>query len=1110
MHHHSVGLVVLSVMAAVIGGYAALDFAQRSARASDPRVSRRWLLLAATTMGLGIWSMHFIGMIALDLGFPVQYQPSLVALSMLVAVLGAGVALYVVTRGQAGRSSVFLGAGFMGSAVAAMHYIGMASMQMPASIEWNIPLVVLSILIAYGASLLALGLIFSLTAGQRWRAGPRAVAGLAIGIGVAGLHYTAMAAATFHMDMEAIVAPSGVSTSSIAILLGIAAGLMFVVLLFGANLDAQRGARAQDLAVVAGMMRDVARSDSARQSICVAACELTDARYVALLEPGIDGGLVRTDSHGDASVTHDVAQAQAVFEAGRRHFRPGERGEDSSTLYEPIGFDERRIGVLFVVWPHSVRHLSDHAVTVAGLLATEASFAIDRADMLEQLERQASTDELTGLPNRRTVQAELDRQLAQASRGHQPLAVAMLDFDHFKSYNDSHGHQGGDRLLKDVAASWMEQLRGGDMAGRYGGEEFLVVLPQCELDAAVATADRLRKALPAGETCSAGVALWDGEESAEALVARADAALYSAKSRGRDRTEEAVAIPRSGAAQDAVEADRHDDATEWFATEDSLRSVLDVGVDALVLIDAAGRILEWNRAAEGTFGWTRAKALGADLSELLKSDELRLAHQATAEDEASGPSLADSGEPLELTAHHRDGREVPVEMRLSVVDVGGRPHIVAFLRDITDLTATETELRRFESIVASSEDAILSGSAGGVIETWNPAAERLYGYTAKEMIGTNIARLRPADDPAGASEERRKAVRSGGAVSLESRERRRDGTLVDVAATIAPLRDASGETIGFTAVARDVTERKAAAARLLEAHSQFEGAFGAATIGMALVAPDGRFLAVNPALCALLKRDNDTLLASTFQELTHPDDLEDDIHLLEEALEGKRDSYRMSKRYLLPDGGIVWGLLTVTLVRDVDGTPLHFVSQIQDIADRKTAEGEMRRYARHLEVLSNQDPLTGLANRRAFSAALAEELNVQAAGGSACSVLLVAVDGDDTAVMAIAELVTRSGRDENLVAHLGAGELAILLPGVDGATAASILERTRNQLEDPPGVHFAHATAKPGDEPAAVLNRARDNWVTAANRPHPKRTHRATCAACSRWRAASSECPSPF
>src|ERR1019366_1615311 len=116
----------------------------------------------------------------------------------------------------------------------------------------------------------------------------------------------------------------------------------------------------------------------------------------------------------------------------------------------------------------------------------------------------------------------------------------------------------------------------------------------------------------------------------------------------------------------------------------------------------------------------------------------------------------------------------------------------------------------------------------------------------------------------------------------------------------------------------------------------------------------------NPALCRLLARDAETLLVSSFQELTHPDDLAADVEQFERALAGEIDSYQISKRYLLPDGGIVWGLLTLTIVRDASDAPQHFVAQVQDITDRKTSQGELRRYAAQLQALSKQDPVTGL------------------------------------------------------------------------------------------------------------------------------------------------------
>jgi len=114
--------------------------------------------------------------------------------------------------------------------------------------------------------------------------------------------------------------------------------------------------------------------------------------------------------------------------------------------------------------------------------------------------------------------------------------VAMLDFDHLKRFNDTHGHQVGDRLLAEATAAWQRHLRDADLLARVGGEEFIVVLPECDTQLAVQIVDRLRAATPFGQTCSAGVARWDGSESVEDLIGRADAALYQAKEQERDRT----------------------------------------------------------------------------------------------------------------------------------------------------------------------------------------------------------------------------------------------------------------------------------------------------------------------------------------------------------------------------------------------------------------------------------------------------------------------------------------------------------------------------------------------------------------------------------------------
>jgi diguanylate cyclase len=146
----------------------------------------------------------------------------------------------------------------------------------------------------------------------------------------------------------------------------------------------------------------------------------------------------------------------------------------------------------------------------------------------------ARTDDLTGLLNRRAWDTELSRELARADRDGRPLCVAIIDLDRFKQYNDAHGHQAGDRFLKTVAGGWSEELRSSDILARYGGEEFSLAMPATDLEGAEQMLHRLRRALPEAQTCSAGVCLWDGEESAEKLTARADTALYSAKAAGRD------------------------------------------------------------------------------------------------------------------------------------------------------------------------------------------------------------------------------------------------------------------------------------------------------------------------------------------------------------------------------------------------------------------------------------------------------------------------------------------------------------------------------------------------------------------------------------------------
>jgi diguanylate cyclase (GGDEF)-like protein/PAS domain S-box-containing protein len=158
----------------------------------------------------------------------------------------------------------------------------------------------------------------------------------------------------------------------------------------------------------------------------------------------------------------------------------------------------------------------------------------NRSSLIDQLQDIALTDELTGLPNRRRWQEDLARELARARRSGSPLCVAMVDLDGFKAFNDTRGHPAGDELLQRTSTAWSGVLRATDILGRYGGDEFLLLLPDCPVDEALTVVDRLRTSTPPELTCSVGLTSSGGGDDVDGVVCRAESALYEAKRRGRD------------------------------------------------------------------------------------------------------------------------------------------------------------------------------------------------------------------------------------------------------------------------------------------------------------------------------------------------------------------------------------------------------------------------------------------------------------------------------------------------------------------------------------------------------------------------------------------------
>jgi diguanylate cyclase (GGDEF)-like protein len=301
---------------------------------------------------------------------------------------------------------------------------------------------------------------------------------------------------------------------------------------------------------IAEVVRNLSHSSRARDEVCEAAKTISNASVAILYEPVNASGLLRSTSiTGIEASTIEIdpeerSAAGEAFRSGRSLFIDEHSqsqffsskiwelvGEPASILFEPLLREGKPVGVLVVGWPQSIRVGGTRATAIA-LLAHEVATVIERADMLTQLTDMASTDALTGLPNRRAWETSLHRALAD-DKG---VALAMLDFDHFKEFNDTYGHPAGDRLLRETAAAWREELRAGDLIARLGGDEFALLLPNCNAANALEVVERLRQRLPSGQTCSAGIATHEPGSTPEAFMAQADTALYEAKTAGRDRT----------------------------------------------------------------------------------------------------------------------------------------------------------------------------------------------------------------------------------------------------------------------------------------------------------------------------------------------------------------------------------------------------------------------------------------------------------------------------------------------------------------------------------------------------------------------------------------------
>jgi diguanylate cyclase (GGDEF)-like protein len=536
---HDLRLVVLAGVVCFLASLSAISLFNR-ARATGGSARAAWIAGAGIATGFGIWSTHFIAMLAYDPGTLIAYDVSLTAISLAAAVAITTCGLAVATYGAAWWRAA-LGGAIVGGGVASMHYLGMSAIEIPGHIGWAIPLVAVSIVL--GIVLGAAGLSLAVR-GDDTRTMLAAAATMTLAI--VAHHFTAMGAVEIIPDPTRAIA--GLSLSPPALALAIAGAAMSVlgVSIVGALSDRRLAARTDQFARTKQKLIHDSEAALGAQNVKLDAAlnnmshgllmfdnesrlVLCNDRYIEMY--GVSRDVAKPGCDARALLEHRAAGGTFVGDVDR-HIAEWQRAmtEGRSKNYVIELPDGRTISI------------TNRPMPGGGWVATHEDVTERRrAEM--QIEHLAHHDVLTGLPNRIAFNQRLQSTLESAAAAKSGFAVLCLDLDRFKEVNDVFGHAAGDELLSRVAERLKNAAQDAFLA-RLGGDEFTLILTtEGHQTAAGALAENLQAAM-AGEIrigdhsvrsgITIGIALYptDGRD-ANTLLGNADAALYRGKSEGR-------------------------------------------------------------------------------------------------------------------------------------------------------------------------------------------------------------------------------------------------------------------------------------------------------------------------------------------------------------------------------------------------------------------------------------------------------------------------------------------------------------------------------------------------------------------------------------------------
>lgn len=684
---YNLPLVALSVLVAIFSASVALDISSRLKYAKN--ISHlRWITAGAFVLGLGIWSMHFIGMLAFHLPVEVSYHFGLVLLSIVPAIASCAIAFYLISKPSVSWRNLFTGAFFISAGIVSMHYLGMDAMRMDAMISYDPFLWTLSALIAFAASFVGLALLFYIPNVPRfhWR---KLAGAVLIGLAVSGMHYTGMAAANFsQMDHSAAGHASPFSVDSTLLAYGIGGGMLMLFVLTLASIRTDRRLEIQST-----------ESEMKFQSVIESA---NDAIIVA----DFQGAIVQWNQG-----------AEAIFGYSQKEIL----GRNISTIM-PDRFQKAHKKGMDTYRETRIPRVIGSAVELTGLRKNGEEFQLEMSvgtwetekgtffsSILRDItERKASEDKindlvyldpLTGLPNRRLFNDRLDSLLRQADERGFNFSLFYMDLDNFKMINDRFGHSVGDLFLKNVAARLEEQLTPKDTLSRLGGDEFILLLPNTEYSKAATRAQQLIDALNAPfrfeneeifTSLSVGISMFpsDGSDS-ENLVKNADIAMYQAKEQGKNgfqfftRDMNETIDRKSKLATGLRKGLEHGEFTIHYQPQISLQTEQIIGVEAL---------LRWNHPEWGSISPAEFIPIAEETGSITKIGEFVLEEACRQNKYWQDLGLAPFRVAVNISARQFAQKDLT--------------EVVSAILDKTGLDAQYLELELTETIIQNADTAI--------------------------------------------------------------------------------------------------------------------------------------------------------------------------------------------------------------------------------------------------------------------------------------------------------------------------------------------------------------------------------------------------------------------